>query len=557
MSAGPVGTPAGWTTRLQILSKVGELAGMLRYEDVLAAVARLSIPELADWCILDVVEDGEVRRSEVAHRDPGKSALAQELRRVTPAARYPGPQSEALRSGRSVLVADFTDDEVRAHLPSSAHLAIAHELRPRSALVVPLVVRGTAVAVATFVMTAESDRRYGHEDLALAEELARRAAAVVENARLHQELEKSERRFRVALAHTHVTVFEKDRDLRFRWIYNPMFRAEPGDLIGAKPEQASYLEARQRAVLETGEPSREEFRLHRGGETRHILAHMEPLRGAAGEVIGITGAIADVTEQRRAQEALAEALAFRERMLGILGHELRNPLSAVRVLSNLLLRREDLTERAREQVAEIDRAAKRSIEMIGTLLDFSESRFKGALPVTPVPMDLHEVTRALVEEILAANPGREIGLSTRGDGRGRWDPARMAQVVSNLVGNAITHGARDEPVRVSLDGSADELRLEVRNGGRPIAPELLPVLFEPFRRGPATGDSSHARGLGLGLYIAKQIVTAHGGEITVRSSPDSGTAFLVRVPRGMTASQDKWVEDPGGVTGSPQSPLSA
>jgi PAS domain S-box-containing protein len=540
MFAGPMYAPVcGPATRLQLLSKVGTLAGMLEYDEVLAAVARLSIPELADWSIVDVVQDGEVRRAEVAHRDPSKAALAEEIRRIPPSSRHRAPSWQALLSGRSLIVAEYTDEMMREQVASGA-LTLGREMGARSLLVVPLVVRGAVVAVATFVMTSESGRRYGPEDLALAEELAQRAAQLVENARLHQELKKSEERFRVALAHTHVSVFEKDRDLRFRWIYNPGFGLEPSDVIGktdadfVRPEDAAHLDALQRAVLETGEPSRREECVVIGGETRHLVSHVEPLRDGSGEIVGLTGAFADITEQKQAQEALAEALAFRERVMGILGHDLRNPLSAVRVLSSLLLRRADLPDRARDQVAEIDRAGKRMLEMIGTLLDFSESRFKGSLPIAPVPMDLHEVARGVVEECLAANPDREVELAIRGDGRGRWDPARMAQVVSNLVGNALKHGARDEPVRVSLHCDGDgEVCLAVENRGKPIPPALLPVLFEPFRRGSNGGDASHARGLGLGLYIAKQIVTAHGGEIDVSSTAEDGTRFAVRLPRGM------------------------
>jgi signal transduction histidine kinase len=295
-------------------------------------------------------------------------------------------------------------------------------------------------------------------------------------------------------------------------------------------------------VLESGAPSRDEVRLTLDGVPHHCSVHMEPLRGPSGDVIGITGAATDVTEQKQVQEALADALAFRDRMLGILGHDLRNPVAAVRTAAALLLRREGLDEDTRELAAAIDWSGKRMLEMIESLLDFSETRFKGALPMSPIATDLHEVTRAVVEEILAANPGRQIDLAVDGDGRGRWDPARMAQVVSNLVGNAIVYGAPGEPVRVSLDGDADMLRLTVWNAGAPIPPELFPVLFEPFRR----GAPSHARGLGLGLYIVKQIVTAHGGGIDVYSTAENGTRFAVRVPRcGVVAHDDQPARDEG------------
>jgi PAS domain S-box-containing protein len=523
--------------RIALLSKVGALAGTLEYDEVLAAVARLSIPEFADWCIVDVVEGGELRRVEVAYRDPARVAVAERLRRVPPPRR--DPARPGLLSGRSLFVPEYTDEVATAHAWGSEVLAIAREIGLRSLMVVPLV-RDAVVGVVTFAMTSESGRRYGEEDLALAEELAHRAAAVVDNARLHQELKRSERHFRVALAHTHVSLFETDRELRYRWVYNPMFGLKQEDLIGktssdlSRTHDAAYFESRKRSVLETGEPARAEIQLVVDGVTRHCLVHMEPLRGPSGDVVGITGALADVTEQKRVQEELAEALTFRERMLSILGHDLRNPGSAVLMVASALLKQADIAGRSREGVTQIHRAAGRMLEMIASLLDFAESRFSGALPISPIRTDLHEVTRGVVEEILAANPGRQIDTAVDGDGRGRWDPARMAQVVSNLVGNAITHGTPGEPVRVAVDGDADELRLTVWNAGTPIPPVLLPVLFEPFRRGAA----SRGRGLGLGLYIVKQIVTAHGGDIDVHSTAENGTTFAVRVPRWMAVAHN-------------------
>jgi PAS domain S-box-containing protein len=524
--------------RIALLSKVGALAGTLEYDEVLAAVARLSIPEFADWCIVDVVQGGELRRVEVAHRDPSHAALAEELRRNPP----PGqdPALKGLLSGRAFFVPDYSDEVAIAH---SWNLALAREIGVRSVLIAPLVVDGAVVGVSTFLMTRESGRRYGEEDVALAEELAARAGAVVENARLHQELKRSERHFRVTLANTHVSVFETDRDLRYTWVYNPMFGLRAEDLVGKIPtglipqDEAAYFVARKRAVLERGEPSRDEIRLTIDGTTRHCLVHMEPLRGPSGEILGITGAATDVTEQKQVQETLAEALAFRDRMLGVLGHDLRNPASAVVMIASALLKLEDITGRSRQGVIQIKSAAGRMLEMIASLLDFSESRFNGALPIWPTKTDLHEVTRAVVQEVVAANPGRHVDLAMGGDGLGRWDPARMAQVVSNLVGNALTHGAPGEPVRVSIDGDADGLLLTVWNAGAPIPPELIPALFEPFRRGAA----SRGRGLGLGLYIVQQIVTAHGGAIDVSSTAESGTTFAVRVPRWVVGSSDRSV----------------
>ncbi len=528
-----------FVARLSLLSKVGALAGTLDYEKVLSAVARLSIPELADWCIVDAVEEeGQVRRMVVAHRDPAKAPLAAALRGfpLDHAARRRLPVARALQSGQPVLIPDYTEEMLREETEGE-YLELVRQLLVCSILVIPVTLP-SSLATMAFMMTSESGRRYGQEDVAVADELVRRAAQIVENARVHQKLRQTEERFRFALAHSNITLFEQDAEGRYRWIYNPPFGYDAADVLGKTnydlltPEEAARLRALDRAVLQTGERVHEEIQVSLpGGETHHLLRSQEPLRDASGQIVGLTGAATVITDQKRAQEELAQALAFREQMMGILGHDLRNPLAAVRALATLLLRREGLPESVREGLAEIGRAGQRMLEMIETLLDFTNSRFRGGLPIAPVPTDLHEVCRGVVEELLAAEPERRIELELRGDGRGTWDPARLAQVVSNLVANALEHGARHGAVRVSVGGCEEEVVLEVGNQGPAIAPELMAVMFEPFCQGSALRDASHARGLGLGLYIVSQVVNAHGGTVSVDSTAERGTTFTVRVPR--------------------------
>jgi PAS domain S-box-containing protein len=386
-----------------------------------------------------------------------------------------------------------------------------------------------------FMMTSESGRRYGDEEVAVADELVRKAAQLVENARVHQRLRQTEERFRVALAHSRIMLWEQDVKGRYRWVHNPPPWYGADEMLGKTnddlfdPADAARMNALDRAVLETGTLMREEIQVSQpGGPTHHLLVSQEPLLDGSGAIAGLTGAATLINDQKRAQEELAQALGFRERMIGILGHDLRNPLAAVRVLATLLLRQEDLPEGARTRVEEIARAGERMLEMIGTLLDFTSFRFKGGLPIAPVPTDLHEVCRGVVAELVAAEPGRTIQLSLEGDGRGTWDPARMAQVVSNLVANALEHGARNGTVRVSVGGCEDDVVVEVENQGPAIAPDRLSAIFEPFGGGSALPGSS--RGLGLGLYIVRQVVSAHCGAVEVHST-DRGTTFTVRLPR--------------------------
>jgi signal transduction histidine kinase len=215
-------------------------------------------------------------------------------------------------------------------------------------------------------------------------------------------------------------------------------------------------------------------------------------------------------------------------MIGVLGHDLRSPLTAIRMAAVTALRQPDLPEELRKKTQIIHKASGRMSEMIETLLDFARVESFGSLPLSPVATDLGARVREVVDEARAAWPDRTIELETRGDLGGRWDPARVQQAISNLVANALQHGEPGKAVYVSVDGVGTAVLLRVKNEGKPIPSELMPVLFEAFSRGPS--DTS-PQGLGLGLYITKQIATAHGGAIDVESSTEVGTVFTLLLPR--------------------------
>jgi signal transduction histidine kinase len=172
-------------------------------------------------------------------------------------------------------------------------------------------------------------------------------------------------------------------------------------------------------------------------------------------------------------------------------------------------------------------SAQRMERMIGDLLDLTRTRLGGSIPLKRRPADLQQVCEEAIMEIHAGHSDALVQLHASGDLRGEWDTDRLAQVVSNLVGNAVKHG-RGTLTTLTAGERDDSVTLAVHNGGPPIPAEVLPLVFEPLARGTSEDGP---QGIGLGLFIARAIVSAHGGLITVSSSTAEGTTFTVVLPK--------------------------
>lgn len=239
--------------------------------------------------------------------------------------------------------------------------------------------------------------------------------------------------------------------------------------------------------------------------------------------------IGQFLRRSRLVEELRETLRFSELFSGILAHDLRNPLNTV-VMGTEILAKTVTDDRERRTVDRMRSAETRMTRMIDQLLDLTLARSGGGIAIARAEMDLADLSRAIMSELAVAHPSRRIELTCAGETRGHWDHDRLAQVLSNLLGNALTHGEPDGVVAMRIDGGdSASVRVETHNLGT-IPAELLPSLFDPFRR--ATPQKAPARGLGLGLYITKLVVDAHGGTVDVSSSADAGTRFGVTLPRG-------------------------
>jgi two-component system, sensor histidine kinase and response regulator len=224
-----------------------------------------------------------------------------------------------------------------------------------------------------------------------------------------------------------------------------------------------------------------------------------------------------------------ETLRLNEMFSALLAHDLRSPLSAILASAHLIKRRSEDAD-AQEIAARIVTSGNRMARMIEDMLDLARARLGGGIIVKREPADFKALVERVLREHQAAAPNRLIESCYEGDLTGQWDPERIAQVASNLIGNALKHGDPDAPVSVRLEGKrADCVTFVVKNRGT-IPPDILAHLFDPFRGGPQP-QSGRGQGLGLGLYIVSQIVQAHDGEVEVKTGEVDETSFHVRLPR--------------------------
>jgi signal transduction histidine kinase len=228
-------------------------------------------------------------------------------------------------------------------------------------------------------------------------------------------------------------------------------------------------------------------------------------------------------------DELRARVQFEEQLLAIVSHDLRNPLSAILLTAQTQLERDGEEPRQAQAYARIASAANRAHRLIRDVLDFSRARMGGQIPLQPEETDVHVMARQVVDEVRTARPDREIRLFTSGDGHGRWDPDRLAQVLTNLVTNAVQYSPDGSPVTVRSDARAGEVELSVHNEGPPVSAEVRQRLFEPLERTDPP-PTSEGRRVGLGLFIVRQVVQAHGGTVEVTSEAGAGTTFAVRLP---------------------------
>lgn len=399
------------------------LATSLDYETTLQSIAQLAVPALAEYCIIDLIEpQGDIRRVALAHGDTNKQALMQQLGPYPPRASGAEGVSRVLQTGEPVLVDDVSTTFLEQIAQDDQHLTLLHTLRPRSLMIVPLAVRNTIIGAFTLA-AAESGRRYGQDDLALAQEVAGRAALAIDNARLYHEAQ--------------------------------------------------------------------------------------------------------------------EAVQIRDQFLSIAAHELRTPLTALLGNAQLLERRAtrdaNIGERNQHLARVVSGQATRLNKMIMTLLDITRLEHN-QLQLECETLDLAALLRRLVDEMQVSLRTHTMRITVAAEPmRIDGDALRLEQVFQNLLHNAIKYSPSGGSIHIELTLGDNSVCVSVRDQGIGIPAASLPHLFQRFYRA-SNVDSYSISGMGIGLYVVKEIIGLHGGTITATSIENHGSTFVVTLPMAATTS---------------------
>ncbi len=275
-----------------------------------------------------------------------------------------------------------------------------------------------------------------------------------------------------------------------------------------------------------------EYRALRASVVKQWIAH--------NQVLGAT----DLGDLTRFNEAIDQAMTelvehytksindSRNLFLGVLGHDLRNPIGAATMAARQMVQRGGSDPKQMLLASQIVTTTERATQILNDVLDVTLSAFGTDISVVKVPMDMGQLGNQLVQELRTLSNGRAIEIGVAGETEGEWDEARMGQVLSNLIGNAIQYSPEHSVVHVNVAGQENDVLISVHNDGDPIPTNKIKVIFEFFTRGQrGEPPPGRAANLGLGLYIAKRIVFAHQGEISVASTAEAGTTFSIRLPK--------------------------
>ncbi len=523
------------------------LSSSLDYRATLQAIARLAVPHVADWCAIEVLDEGgALEPLAIAHVDPHKVQWAEELRKKYPVnmeAAHGIPQ--VLRTGNSELIPIVSNDLLLATAVDDEHLQVLRALGFTSGMIVPLLIDGKAEGTLTFAL-AESSRHYTQADLIMVEELASRASLAIQNARLYQAVQQSRDQLDIILQGVAdgIVVYAPDSHI----IYANEAIARMSGYSSAEhmlAEQQRMLFSRYELIDEQGRPfphTRLPYlrvfvgepevqaviglrEVGSGQPERWSLVTSRPVSGPSGEVALVVTIVHDITERLLVERR-------KDAFIGMASHELKTPVTSLKGFTNILQRH--LTRQGDAQglhyLARMDAQIDRLTALISELLDISRMQ-SGNLVMREETVALDALIEETVEAEQAASATHRLLIEGNTGVQVVGDQERLRQVFVNLLTNAIKYSQRAEKVIVRLvrDDGSRQATVSVQDFGIGIDQAHHEQIFERFYQ-VAEAEEKTYPGLGIGLYISREIVKRHRGRLWVESSKGNGATFFVALP---------------------------
>lgn len=535
----------------KFLAQVGDvLATSLDYEDTIENIVQLAVRNIADFCIIYLVEDnGFVRRTKAVSRDPGKAWICEWLMSIPFDRTKVNPIDVVIESREPLLVENLTPNVIESISHSEEHLRALRALKMKSLMVAPLLVHGQLLGAMALV-SADENSAFKKRDLYLSVELAQRAAGAIENARLYREARRAN--LIVNNLPAMIAYWDKDQTCRFaNSVYLDWFGFTPQELVGLSMcdvigedlyhRNTEHIEGVLSGVKQFFE---REIRLKSTDEVRHTSAMYIP-DIQRGEVLGFFVLVTDITELKKAQieaerekEKSMEAVKMREQVLAIVSHDLKNPLASISLVAELLKvkKSDEIKKEVREPKQEgsldyssiLERSVGQMSKLINDLLDFNRIQ-EATFFVNPNPVSFKDAIAPFVENVKSLAKAKdlkfEVDISPSLPDV-LCDVDRIGQVLMNLLGNAIKFTPRGGEIKLETKETESKLIVSVCDTGIGISADQVARVFDCYWQVQAT---KHL-GSGLGLAIAKGIVEAHGEKIWVESEEAKGSCFRFSLP---------------------------
>jgi PAS domain S-box-containing protein len=531
---------------LQFLYEASKvLSSSLDYKTTLQTIANLAVPRMADWCTIDMLaENGSIEQLVIAHVDPQKVQWARELRKKYPIkmdVTHGIPQ--VLRTGVSELVAFVSDDMLVAAAVDDEHLALLRNVGFTSGMTIPLIIDGKAIGTVTFAL-AESARRYTQADLTMAEELASRASLAIQNAQLYQEVQQSRDQLDIILRGVADGIVVYDTHSHIIYANEAAAKLTSSASVQAMMETpATGIAASYEIIDEQRQPfPRSQFThlrvlagereaevvmgyKHRGtGQPeRWSLVKSRPILNELGEVTMVVTIIHDITERVVAEQR-------KDEFISMTSHELKTPVTSLKGFTQVLQRRlaKQADQQALHYLSRMDAQLNKLTKLITDLLDISRMQ-TGKLAFQIEMFNLDSLIDEIVENVQAATTTHSFIIEGKTDAHIMGDKDRLGQVFINLLSNAVKYSPQADKVIVRLFREQHQAIVSVQDFGIGIDEAYHQKIFERFYQVTDAEERTYP-GLGIGLYISKEILDRHSGRITLESRKGEGATFSIVLP---------------------------